>query len=74
MATQTLSAPRTAAIREKVDAFFASIGQGMNAYMERRSRMDQITRLEAKTDEELSKLGIKRDRIVQYVFRDLFYV
>lgn len=74
MATQTLSAPRTAAIREKVDAFFASIGQGMNAYMERRSRMDQITRLEAKTDEELSNLGIKRDRIVQHVFRDLFYV
>ncbi|MBU0780459.1 hypothetical protein [Loktanella salsilacus] len=74
MATQTLSAPRTAAIREKVDAFFASIGQGMNAYMERRSRMDQINNLEAKTDEELSKLGIKRDRIVQHVFRDLFYV
>ena len=74
MATQTLSAPRTAAIREKVDAFFASIGQGMNAYMERRSRMDQINKKEAKTDEELSKLGIKRDRIVQHVFRDLFYV
>jgi uncharacterized protein YjiS (DUF1127 family) len=74
MATQTLSAPRNTAIREKVDAFFASIGQGMNAYMERRSRMDQINNLEAKTDEELSKLGIKRDRIVQHVFRDLFYV
>jgi hypothetical protein len=62
------------AIREKVDAFFASIGQGMNAYMERRSRMDQITRLEAKSDDELAKMGIQRDRIVQHVFRDLFYV
>jgi|TARA_R110000787_G_scaffold267322_2_gene373646 hypothetical protein len=74
MATQTISAPRNMAIREKVDAFFASIGQGMNAYMERRSRMDQITRLEAKSDDELAKMGIQRDRIVQHVFRDLFYV
>ncbi|MBU2360435.1 hypothetical protein [Loktanella sp. M215] len=74
MATQTLSAPRNAAIREKVDAFFASIGQGMNAYMERRSRMGQIQALEAKTDAELAKMGIRRDRIVHHVFRDLFYV
>jgi hypothetical protein len=74
MATQTISAPRNMAIREKVDAFFASIGQGMNAYMERRSRMDQITRLEAKSDDELAKMGIQRDRILQHVFRDLFYV
>ena len=74
MATQTISATRNMSIREKVDAFFASIGQGMNAYMERRSRMDQITRLEAKSDDELAKMGIQRDRIVQHVFRDLFYV
>ncbi|WP_386679548.1 hypothetical protein [Loktanella sp. R86503] len=74
MATQTLNAPRATAIREKVDAFFATIGQGMNAYMERRSRMDQINHLEAKSDAELAKLGIQRDRIVQHVFRDLFYV
>lgn len=74
MATQTLGAPRNAAIREKVDAFFASIGQGMNAYMERRSRMDQINRLEAMTDAQLAKMGIRRDRIVHHVFRDLFYV
>lgn len=74
MATQTLTASRNAAIRDKVDAFFATIGQGMNAYIERRSRMDQIQTLEAKTDAELAKMGIQRDRIVNHVFRDLFYV
>ncbi len=74
MSTQTLSAPRSAEIRAKVDSFFASIGQGMNAYMERRSRMTQIVALEAKSDEELAKMGIRRDRIVHHVFRDLFYV
>ena len=74
MATQTLRATRTADIRQKVDAFFASIGQGMNAYMERRSRMTQITALEAKTDAELAEMGITRDRIIHHVFRDLFHV
>ena len=74
MATQTLTAPRNTAIREKVDAFFATIGQGMNAYMERRSRMGQIQALEAKSDAELAKMGITRERIVHHVFRDLFYV
>ena len=74
MATQILTAPRNSAIREKVDAFFATVGHGMNAYMERRSRMGQIQALEAKTDAELAKMGIKRERIVHHVFRDLFYV
>ena len=74
MATQTLTAPRQAAIREKIDAFFATVGHGMNAYMERRSRMGQIQALEAKSDAELAKMGIRRDRIVHHVFRDLFYV
>lgn len=77
MATQTLTtltAPRHFAIREKVDAFFATIGHGMNAYMERRSRMSQILALEAKTDAELAAMGIRRDRIVHHVFRDLYYV
>ena len=74
MATHTLTAPRTTPIRDKVDAFFATVGHGMNAYMERRSRMSQIQALEAKSDAELAKMGIQRDRIVHHVFRDLFYV
>lgn len=74
MATLTHTTPRFPDIRTKVDTFFAAMGQGMNAYMERRSRMDQIAALEAKTDAELAKMGIRRDRIVHHVFRDLFYV
>lgn len=38
------------------------------------SRHSQIAALEAKSDEELAKLGITRDRIVHYVFRDLIWV
>ncbi|MWD28735.1 hypothetical protein E0K89_014715 [Aquicoccus sp. SCR17] len=61
-------------LRAALDGFFASLGQGMNAYLERRSRMDQINALNAKSDEELSRMGITRDGIPAYVFRDLFYV
>lgn len=61
-------------LRARVDAFFASIGQGINAYAEYRSRADQVQVLNAKSDAELAKMGLTRDDIPRYVFRDLFYV
>lgn len=61
-------------MRDRIDAFFTRIGQGLNAYIETRSRQHEIAALEAKSDEELAKLGITRDRIVHYVFRDLIWV
>ena len=38
------------------------------------SRRDLIEALQAKTDEELATLGLRRDQIAQHVYRDLFYV
>jgi uncharacterized protein YjiS (DUF1127 family) len=38
-----------------------------------RSRRDQIEALEAKSDTELARMGIKRDGIACHVFRDTFY-
>lgn len=61
-------------LREQFDRYFAAIGQGFNAYLERRSRLDRVRALSAKSDAELAKLGIKRDEIVSHVFRDLFYL
>ena len=63
-----------AGIRASFAAFFQAFGRGVTAYMERRSRADQIAVLNAKSDAELAKLGITRDGIPAYVFRDLFYV
>lgn len=37
------------------------------------SRRGLIESLEAKSDKELSDLGVKREEIAQHVFRDLFY-
>lgn len=51
-----------------------SIANGFENYARNRSRVDQIARLEAKTDEELAEMGINRDQIAYHVFRDLFYV
>ena len=52
----------------------ASIVRGMTSYAETRSRRDQIAALEAKSDADLAKMGIRRDEIAYHVFRDLYYV
>lgn len=61
-------------LRVRIDSFFATVGMGFNAYIERRSRMDQIQRLDAKSDAELAEMGLTRDGIPRHVFRDLFYI
>ena len=78
MATQTTNLTQAtdtrARLMARVDAFFATLGQGMNAYMHRKSRMDEIEALHAKSDAELAEIGIPRDDIPRYVFRDTFYI
>lgn len=78
MATQStnLSHARNdtrARLMARIDAFFAGIGQGMNAYIHRKSRSDEIDALNAKSDAELAAMGLERDDIPRYVFRDIFY-
>ncbi|MBT9385580.1 hypothetical protein KM176_17040 [Pseudooceanicola sp. CBS1P-1] len=68
--SSNVTAPRQSAL----GSFFAAVGAGLAAYMERRSRSEQIAKLQAKSDVELSKMGLKREEIPAYVFRDLFYV
>ncbi|WP_010141739.1 hypothetical protein [Oceanicola sp. S124] len=73
MASVTSNIP-AAGFSAKLAGLMASISAGMVAYMERRTRSEQIAVLQSKSDEELAKLGINRDEIPAYVFRDLFYV
>jgi len=63
-----------AGLLSRTTAFFAAIGKGLSAYTHHLSRIDQIKVLDAKTDEELAALGISRDDIPRYVYRDLFYI
>ncbi|MBU3031204.1 hypothetical protein [Paracoccus marinaquae] len=64
----------TTEIRDRIDAFFARLGQGLNAYLESRCRRDRIEALEAKSDEELARMGLTRDGIPAYVFRDMIWL
>jgi hypothetical protein len=56
-----------------VGAFFRAIGTRLVNASENSSRMTQINALNAKTDAELAKMGLRRDQIAHYVFRDLYY-
>lgn len=59
-------------LSHQLDQYFASVGQGFNAYVEGRARRNQIAYLDRLSDSDLAKLGISRDRIVHHVFRDRF--
>ncbi|PTQ72505.1 hypothetical protein [Celeribacter persicus] len=64
----------TPSLRARLDLFFVTLGQGVNAYAVRRKRLGELARLDALSDEELLAMGITRERIPHYVFRDLFCV
>lgn len=61
-------------IRSGFRRAFAAIGRSFMAYAEASSRRAEIEALESRSDAELAKLGIKRDQIVHYVFRDLIHI
>ncbi|PJE35490.1 hypothetical protein CVM52_16870 [Pseudooceanicola lipolyticus] len=71
--TALATAKPNTGIRTTFERIWTALAQGFAAYVEARSRTAQIERLNAKSDAELAKLGIKRDEIPRYVFRDLFY-
>ncbi len=62
----------------RLRAFFKSVGTslavGFEAHAHRASRRDQIVALEAKSDEELARMGLRRDDIIHHVYRDLYYI
>ncbi|MCU0912610.1 MAG: hypothetical protein MUE98_15150 [Rhodobacteraceae bacterium] len=59
-----------AALAGRIAAFWSRLGAWGESYLHHMSRVDQIRRLEAKSDAELAELGLSRQAIVQHVFRD----
>ncbi len=57
-----------------ITRFFAGFGHALIASMEANSRLRTIRHLQAKSDEELADIGLKRDDIVRHVYGDMFYV
>lgn len=61
--------------------FFARLGAKFEVFINTlamastgQRRVDQVHLLQARSDEQLAEMGIKRDDIVHYVFRDLYYL
>lgn len=58
--------------------FFSSLldglTRGMSQVVEANSRIREVERLQAMSDEALASKGIRRDDIVRYVFRDLYWM
>jgi len=50
-------------------AIAAWFKNAFDAYVERRSRIAEIRALEVLSDQQLADIGIRRDEIVQHVFR-----
>jgi uncharacterized protein YjiS (DUF1127 family) len=60
----------SAALPALFDRLLDKFRKSADTYIEQHSRRAEIDALEAKSDEELAKLGITRDRIVHHVFAD----
>lgn len=60
-------------IRQRLDDGFARLGQGVNAYVMIDERRELIAALDASSDADLGRIGLTRDRILAYVFRDLIW-
>jgi len=58
-----------AELSRQLDQYFASVGQGFNAYLIGRAHHRQIAYLARLSDEDLAHLGITRGEIVRHVFR-----
>ncbi len=68
--THTISA---ASIGTVLVAPFKAIGRFFVQIMESNSRLHQVEQLNALTDEELAKRGLRREDIVRFVFRDYMH-
>lgn len=53
--------------------FTAALMRGLDRHAAVTSRRNRIEALEAKSDEELARMGLRRDEIAYHVFKDLFY-
>ncbi|WP_231703947.1 DUF1127 domain-containing protein [Cochlodiniinecator piscidefendens] len=68
LAATTQTAPKN--IFRRIGSFFNMIAV---ATMENNDRMRAIRHLQAKSDQELADIGMKREDIVRHVFSSLYY-
>lgn len=68
------SATPVAGYLRSIGKFFSAIGAGLVRVGEASSRARELEVLNAKTDAQLAEMGLKREDIVRFVFRDMMYI
>lgn len=61
-------------LRDRIDMIFAAMGRALLAFAEASSHVKELNALNAKTDAELARMGLTRDDIPRYVFRNVLYI
>lgn len=54
-----------------VKRFFAGVAEALTIVGTTHQRMQQVERLTAKSDADLAEMGLRREDIARYVFRDM---
>lgn len=57
-----------------IATFFAAIGTTLEKIANAQNRSSDVQRMQNLTDQELAALGIAREDILRYVYRDLYYI
>ncbi len=60
--------------RSFIGAILMSVFDWLARASEANARVAQFEKLQAKSDEELAELGMRRDDIARHVFRDVLYI
>jgi hypothetical protein len=72
MTMRAANSPLSPEAAAALDRFFAVDAPGCNSYLMRQGREHEFARLHALPDGALAAMGLSRDRLARYVFRDLF--
>ena len=72
MPLRAANSPLSPEAAAALDSFFATDAPGCNAYLLRQGHEAEFARLHALPDGALLAMGLSRDRLARYVFRDLF--
>ncbi|MEP3347587.1 MAG: DUF1127 domain-containing protein [Litoreibacter sp.] len=74
MAYVTQTQVQTHSILERVGDFFVSMFGKIDLSASVNARVAQMDKLNAKSDEELKAIGLRREDIARYVFRDIYHI
>ena len=58
----------------RVGDFFMSLFNSIDLAASANARIAQMEKLNAKSDEELKKMGLRREDIARHVFRDIYHI